>query len=475
MKALLVLICFMNLSLTVDAQTDSLRYYLELSAKTNPAVLQKFAEYQAALQKVPQVGGLPDPELSVGLFLSPMELLGGKQVADIRLMQMFPWFGVLKYARDEMSLMAMAKFEIFRDAKLQLFLNVQRTWYDLHKVKQNIKVIERNRVLLQTIERLAIVRFKSVQSGNSTVSSFGSAPPTMPKSSPIGGSGMQGMGASPGGPVTSQSPQTMPGNQMGPSAGSSGLSDVYRIQLELGELQNNIEQLKEQWNTSSAAFNSYLNRPQNMEVSVPDSLLSESFDPSIPAMTDSMLKNNPMLGMLKLEKQSLEARRQMVMKMGYPMLGVGLNYSLLNKNEMSNSPMNGKDMIMPMVTATIPIHRKKYKAMVAEADFLKSANSQNLQVTANLLQVEYSQALQLFLNTQRNVKLYEKQYQLASKSLDIMLKGFATSTVSLTDILRVRQQTFEYEYKKAEAVAENNSAIAWLKRLANFGIATENK
>ena len=63
------------------------------------------------MQKVPQVGSLPDPELSLGVFLSPMELVSGNQVADIRLMQMFPWFGVLKNAKDEMSLMANAKYE----------------------------------------------------------------------------------------------------------------------------------------------------------------------------------------------------------------------------------------------------------------------------------------------------------------------------------------------------------------------------
>ncbi|MDP4269908.1 MAG: transporter, partial [Bacteroidota bacterium] len=72
---------------------DSLSLYLSMAAKNNPAVLQKFTEYKAALQKVPQVGSLPDPELNVGVFLSPMELIGGNQVADIKLMQMFPWFG----------------------------------------------------------------------------------------------------------------------------------------------------------------------------------------------------------------------------------------------------------------------------------------------------------------------------------------------------------------------------------------------
>ncbi|MBK7131258.1 MAG: hypothetical protein IPH69_00070 [Bacteroidales bacterium] len=96
---------------------DSLLRYLEIAAKNNPRVPQKFSEYQAALQKIPQVGSLPDPELSAGVFLSPMELVSGNQVADLRLMQMFPWFGVLRYGKDEMSLMAKAKFELFRDAK----------------------------------------------------------------------------------------------------------------------------------------------------------------------------------------------------------------------------------------------------------------------------------------------------------------------------------------------------------------------
>jgi outer membrane protein TolC len=473
MKLLLVLICFINFSLTVDAQTDSLQYYLELSAKYNPSVLQKLAEYQAAVQKVPQVGGLPDPELSAGVLLSPMELLGGKQVADIRLMQMFPWFGVLKYARDEMSLMAMAKFEIFRDAKLQLILDVQRTWYDLHKVKQNIKVMEKNVSLLQTIERLAVVGFKAAPSGNNAPATVSSTPSNMPNYSTSGGSGMQGMGAGPGNSGKSTAPPGMSGTQMGASTANYGLSDVYRIQLELGALQNNIEQLKSQWNSTSALFNSYLNRPQYIPVTLPDTLVSEQFDPYAPPIADSVLKNNPMLEMLKLEQRSLEARSQMVTKMGYPMVGIGFNYSLLKKNEMSTSPMNGKDMLMPMVTATIPIYRRKYKAMLAEADCLRSANSLNYQATANSLQTEYYQALQLFMNAQRNIKLYERQYQIASKSMDIMLKGFATSTVALTDILRIHQQILEYEYKKIEAIAENNTAVAWLKRLANFGIEVE--
>jgi len=126
---------------------------------------------------------------------------------------------------------------------------------------------------------------------------------------------------------------------------------------------------------------------------------------------------------------------------------------------------------MPMVTFTLPIYRKKYKAMQAEADLLKSANSQNYKATANSLQTEYYQAFQLYQDALRREKLYAAQYLLASKSLNIMFKSFGSSGSSLTDILRVRQQTLDYEYKQIEAIADYNISIAWMKRLGNIEIS----
>ncbi len=380
-------------------------------------------------------------------------------------------FGVLRNAKDEMSLMAQARYETFRDAKLQVYYDVQRTWYELNKVKQNIRVSEKNIDLLRTIERLAVVRFKVGPSGNSSAPSGPTTTPAFGTSSSSGSAGMNTMGGGSGssaGSASNQATTRMWGSSMGSSSGGLGLSDVYRIQIEIGDLQNSISLLKNQLNTVSAQFNSYLNRPQATSISVPDSIELESFDPSLLGITDSILANNPMLGMLQLEQQSLEARKQMVTRMSYPMVGVGLNYSLINDSEMSTLEMNGKDMVMPMITATIPIYRKKYKSMRDEAEYLKSANIQNYQAVANALQVEYYQALQLYQDAIRRTQLYADQNELASKSLDIMFKSFASSGASLTDILRVRQQTLDYEYRQAEAAADYNTSVAWLKRLMAY-------
>ena len=154
--------------------------------------------------------------------------------------------------------------------------------------------------------------------------------------------------------------------------------------------------------------------------------------------------------------------------MGYPMVGLGVNYSIINKNDMSTSSMNGKDMVMPMVTVTLPIYRKKYKAMQTETELMSSANEQNYQAASNSLKTEYYEAFQLYEDAGRRIKLYENQSQLAKKSLDIMIKSFSASGSGLTDILQIRQQTLDYELKQIKAIVDYNTAIAWLKRLTGI-------
>ena len=462
-KYLAIVLCFYIFpGVSIYSQSDSLTYYLETAVKNNPTVLQRYNEYQAALQKVPQVGSLPDPQLEAGIFLSPMELISGNQVADIKLMQMFPWFGVLKNAKDEMSLMAKARFETFRDAKLQVCFEVQSTWYDLYKVRENIRISEKNINLLKTIERLTLVKYRSGSVGSSS-SSSGSKMSGSP--APTASSGMNTMGGGSAEVSSTPSSTQLPAVPMGSSTGSSGLSNVYQIQIEQGDLDNNLASLKNEEKIIMARLNSLLNRPQNTPVTGAGLLSAEVLDSTYLTVSASMFSHNPMLGMLDYEQQSFTARKKMQKQMGFPMVGLGVNYTVINQSDMSTSSMNGKDMIMPMVTLTLPVYRKKYKAMQLETGYLKTASEQNYQATANSLQTEYYEALQLYNDAQRRMKLYDSQSKLAKKTLDIQIKTYSTSNSSMTDILRTRLQLFDYEFRQVEALTDYNKAIARIKRL----------
>ena len=73
--------------------------YLVQAAENNPGLKAKFAAYQAALEQVPQIGSLPDPQVMFGYFIRPMETRVGPQRARISASQMFPWFGTLGFKK----------------------------------------------------------------------------------------------------------------------------------------------------------------------------------------------------------------------------------------------------------------------------------------------------------------------------------------------------------------------------------------
>lgn len=452
-------IALLAFSMQAFAQ-DSLEVYLTEAIRHNPTVLQRYKEYQAALQKVPQVGSLPDPQLELGVFLKPMELMSGKQVADIKLMQMFPWFGVLKNAKDEMSLMAMMKLEAFRDAKLQVAYEVQKNRFDLYRIRKTRQLTQQNIDLLQSMERLSVARLSA---GNKTTSST-SKPLVNTAPAPTVSGGMNSMG---GTPAPAAAPMTNSMSSGGMTSGTNGgtLEDVYELQIERADLENSLSSLDNEEQVAVARFNALLDRPENVAVTSPDTLMTESLDVQYLSVKDSMFYLNPMLGMLRYEQQSLTSRAKMQQKMGFPMMGVGVNYSVIANDPMSTSTMNGEDMIMPMLTVTLPVYRKKYKAMQIETRLLKEASEENSKATRNELRTTYLEALQQYYEAGRRLKLYDRQRDLLQKSLAVSLKSFASGTKSLSDIQTLRRRLLDYDQKQLQALVDFNRAKVAIQRL----------
>lgn len=155
----------------------------------------------------------------------------------------------------------------------------------------------------------------------------------------------------------------MGGGSMGSGNSMGGMSDVLRIQMEKVELENTLASLLSQRKTAEAAFNTLLNQSLATPISVPDSLERLPLSWSESMALDSVISNNPMLTMLEAEGNAYRAKAEMDKKMSYPMLGIGLQYSLIGKKPEdmsmgSMSGMNGKDMFMPMLKISLPIFRK---------------------------------------------------------------------------------------------------------------------
>lgn len=445
--------------------TDSLQAYLETAWRQNPSIQQKWSEYQAALQQVPQVTALPDPTLDLGLFLQPMELPSGNQVAELQLMQMFPWFGVLKNARDERSLMAKASFTSVLQAKLDVAFEVRTTWYELYRNREQARLTDENRAALEQLERLAVVRYGA---GSVAVGSTGSMQASTAGSgtSATAASGMSGMSGSnqAGGNTTKSTGSTqatgMPASS-GMGATSGSLLDLYDLQQEKLALQNQRASLDDAFQNLRIRFNLLLNREITTEIALPPQGYADLLQPP----SDTILSGNPMLQMLAFERESLEAKRKMTERMGYPMVGIGLKYSLMAKNPASTSMMNGQDMLMPMVSVSLPIYRKKYKAEQQEVEWQKTASKQNYEAMRNNLQADYEEMKFQLRDAERRLQLAENQLQLTQKSYQLQRSRFAASTGTLEEVVRLGRKLLDVQLQRMNAQMDKLVAQAGLRKI----------
>ena len=155
----LIHILLIGVSGILNAQT--LDDYLKEAAENNPNLKASYTEFEMAVQRVAQVNALPDPTLSFGVFVSPIETRIGPQRARISLSQMFPWFGTLKAKEDVASLLAEAKYQEFLNTKNELYLNVKKAFYPIVELREMIRLQEENITLLISTKELALSSFSS--------------------------------------------------------------------------------------------------------------------------------------------------------------------------------------------------------------------------------------------------------------------------------------------------------------------------
>ena len=221
-----------------------------------------------------------------------------------------------------------------------------------------------------------------------------------------------------------------------------------------------------------------MNRPAHHEVILPDSLTQIPFSLDIASAMDQITEQNPMLGMLVEKGEAFKAKAEMDKKMSYPMIGVGLQYMMIGKrkpmgmgmgmDELPITSMNGKDMIMPMVSLTIPIYRGKYRAQQQESKYWWQASRDEYDNTRNSLEAELYQSKHLLDNASRKIELYAKQSQLAQATYNLITQEFITGKSDLSDVIQVQRQLLDYQLKKAEAIAEYNTMVAGIQKLISF-------
>lgn len=391
-------------SYQVSAQT--LDDYLKTAAENNPKLKSAYAQFDAAMQKAPQVSSLPDPSLTMSAFGRMVETRLGAQEAKFSLMQMFPWFGTLQAKEDASVLMAEAKFQNYLNLRNQLFFNIKSVYAELYALDKTVQLKKENLSILDSYRELSLSRFKS---------------------------------------------------------GNAPMVNVIKVDIKREAAIIEIKLLEDMMKPLETQFNLMLNREPEITVQVQDTLVFKK--PEILLNTEDLFNNHPSVIGLEKQKESYEIQQIVAQKAGLPMLGLGIDYSIISKRTDANPEMNGQDAIMPMFTVTLPIFRKKYNAAKKEATFMVSSMEQEQEAQKNELQSAYEMTIYNLKKAAQLIDLYEKQLISSWQANKLLVSGFSNATIDFEEVLQMNQDILMLQTQKVEATKNGFTAEAKLEYL----------
>ncbi len=382
---------------------EQLNRYLETAAQNNPGLKADFSEYMAALELVPQVKALPDPQLAFGYFISPVETRVGPQQFSISASQMFPWFGTLEARENAAAQKAKAKHQQFMESKSELFRDVKSMYYNLYFNSKSIDIINENLMLLKSIRKVVNVKIK---------------------------------------------------------AGKVSMADEYRLMMEINELENQIALLLDRQDVLEAEFASLLNLQETINVQVPDSLWRDDIPLSKENIMDSIRQQNHRLLQLEMNQAALAYKKEAAKLDGMPQINIGLDYTFIGEGE---NNLSGKDAFMfPKIGISVPLYQIKYKAMVQKVAYEEAANQSRTQSTINSLESLLEKSWKEYLDANRKIRLNEVQMELARKSLKLLESEYTTAGNNFEEILRMERKLLKYNLEFEKAKADKQAAIAFI-------------
>ncbi len=362
-------------------------------ALNNSPVIQKYElQHSIVLEKVNEVNTVPNTEFAVGYFVSEPETRTGAQKFKIAARQMLPWFGSITSRENYVSSLADAKYEDIVIAKRRLMASISQSYYNLYANKVKQEVLTENIQLLKTYEILALT---SVE------------------------------------------------------VGQASAVDVLRLQMRQNELAQLEQVLVQQYNAEQTAINKMLNRDKNIRVEVVNELTipSESIE-----FNSENLALHPEL--IKYDKlyESVKQSELLNHKESSPMIGFGLDYINVEKRPDMSFEDNGKDILMPMVSVSIPIFNKKYKSQTKQNELQQQEIVLQKQERLNMLETLLDKAINDRTSSRITYNTQAKNLKQAKYAEEILIKSYETGAIDFNDVLDIQELQLKFQMSQIESV-----------------------
>ncbi|WP_103865971.1 TolC family protein [Aquimarina sp. I32.4] len=388
------------------AEAQQLEAYIQ-EAMINNSQIQSFEiRHAIAKEKENETHTLPNTQISVGYFVSEPETRTGAQRAKISVQQMLPWFGTLTAREHYANTITEKEYLEVVVIKRKIALAIAQSYYKLYAIQSKQKIVTENINLLQTYEKLALT---SVEVGKASV------------------------------------------------------VDVLKLQIRQNELQQYRDVLKEQVTAEQASFITLINKKKDSIV-VPHGLKIPLQDTEAQSEEIAL---NPEIVTYDVLYQSVLQSEQLNKKESAPQIGFGLSYIPVSERSDMIISDNGKDIIMPMVSLSIPIFNKQYNSRTRQNELHQERITAEKEEKINQLTTILVNALSNRNKARIQNNTQQKNLEQAKNAEKILVKSYETGTIDFNDILDIQELQLKFQLNQIESIQQYYMQTAIINYLTN--------
>ena len=378
------------LLLSITAGAQELDYFLDLADGQNPELQAMRLKYDLAVERVEEAGALPDTEIGAGLFVSEPETRTGAQKARFSIRQMLPWFGGIT-AREELAgSMAEVDYLDWVIARRKLRLETAQSYYRLQALQQQVGILQQQEALLDSWSEIALT---------------------------------------------------------GVSNGRASAVDVLRLDIRKEDLVARRRIRENGFAAQHTAFFRRINAGES-EIAFP----AEAWPDSLPAATPAILGPHPELERYERLFESVMRDEAVNRKEAAPKLGLGVDYiPVAERTDMAMAD-NGKDILMPMVSLSVPLFNTKYRSRTRQNQLRQEALKAEELSRRNTLEALLADAIQGRESARIRYNTASGNIVKTRQAIEILLKNYQTDTVDFTELLEMQEIELRLLLERTEAL-----------------------
>jgi outer membrane protein TolC len=379
-----------------------------VALKQNLRIQAAKKEWEAALQKIPQVKALPDPVLSYAHFGQSIETRLGPQRNKISVSQQIPFFGKLGI-KGEIAEKSAGIFEQqYRKVKADVVLKVKEAYFSLFLIDRSIRISQEEKAVFLRISKIATKKYET---------------------------------------------------------GQAGQQDILKAQLEISKVTEKLLSLHQVRKAVVAQLNSLLNREADTPIGEADEFTVPEVEVGLDQLMGWASQNRPELKKAQSIIQTNRESLKLAKKDYYPDFRVMLDYIDIGAGTTVH-PEDGRNSWMASIGINIPIWQKKRRAAEAEAVIRIKASEHAYK---NLTNETLSQINSLYFEVataREQIELYE--YSLlpqAEQALKASEVGYLAGNADFLALLDSERMILMIKNGYFKILAELGKSLARLERL----------